>query len=526
MRGLWLAGAGLVVLGGGAHAADLSAALPTKAPPPIVAPAYDWTGYHIGAHFGYAAGTADWSSTAGVSGSLDLFNSFDAFKGTGSYFLGLQAGYDRMLASRWLVGVETDISFPSFSARRVGGSAIFGTPATGVASYAEQAEFFGTLRGRVGYAPGNWLFYATGGFAWSYDQFTRTQLAGVPVGGTAMPGTVENLFMVPRVGGAVGAGVEVALAPSWTARLEYLFTDYASRGVSFPAGCAAFQFRLMLCRHCASASITSSATTLPPTPSPKRPARLRSTVSRCTARPPSSSNMCRRFTAPYHGQNSLDANQGREGWGAMFFAGVKLWDGAELWVDPEIDQGFGPSNSVGVAGYPGGAAYKVGASVPYARIQRAFVGRPSISAATSRKCLPIRTNSRARTTRTAGAHRRQVRADRHVRQNKYATNPRQDFMNWALIDTGTFDYAGDAWGYTYGAAAEWYQGDWTVRGGLFDLPIVPNSTDLDASFGQFQWIGEVERRWRVVVASGQNRVYRLSQPRPARQLSGCGRNWR
>ena len=46
-------------------------------------------------------------------------------------------------------------------------------------------------------------------------------------------------------------------------------------------------------------------------------------------------------------------------------------------------------------------------------------------------------------------------------QNKYAQNPRKDFMNWALIDAGTFDYAADAWGYSYGAAAEWYQGNWT-----------------------------------------------------------------
>ena len=81
--------------------------------------------------------------------------------------------------------------------------------------------------------------------------------------------------------------------------------------------------------------------------------------------------------------------------------------------------------------------------------------------------------------------------------NKYAQNPRKDFMNWALIDAGTFDYAADAWGYSYGAAAEWYQGDWTLRGGLFDLSIVPNSTDLDPSFGQFQWIGEIERRYEL-----------------------------
>jgi high affinity Mn2+ porin len=43
-----------------------------------------------------------------------------------------------------------------------------------------------------------------------------------------------------------------------------------------------------------------------------------------------------------------------------------------------------------------------------------------------------------------------------------AQNPRKDFMNWALIDTGSFDYVADASGYTYAMAAEWYQGDWTL----------------------------------------------------------------
>ena len=44
---------------------------------------------------------------------------------------------------------------------------------------------------------------------------------------------------------------------------------------------------------------------------------------------------------------------------------------------------------------------------------------------------------------------------------------------------------------------EWYQGLWTVRLGFFDLPIVPNSTDLDPTFKQFQWIGELERRYSL-----------------------------
>src|SRR5581483_11142526 len=82
-------------------------------------------------------------------------------------------------------------------------------------------------------------------------------------------------------------------------------------------------------------------------------------------------------------------------------------------------------------------------------------------------------------------------------QNKYAQNPRKDFMNWALIDTASFDYAADAWGYTYGAAAEWYTGNWTVRGGLVDNPKQPNDIDLDTTFRQFQWLGEIERRYEL-----------------------------
>jgi high affinity Mn2+ porin len=80
---------------------------------------------------------------------------------------------------------------------------------------------------------------------------------------------------------------------------------------------------------------------------------------------------------------------------------------------------------------------------------------------------------------------------------EYAHDPRNDFLNWTLLDAGTFDYAADAWSYTYGAAIEWYQGNWTVRGGVFDLSVVPNSTDLDPHFAQVQWIGEIERRYSL-----------------------------
>ncbi len=500
MRGVRGAGLGLIVLAGGAQAASLPTVLATKDPPP--AAAYDWTGFYIGGHLGYAGGSSSFTATqpggaGNLSGSLDLFNSLDAFRGTGSYLGGLQAGYDYMFASRFVLGAEADISFPSL----LGGSAVVASPPIGEASYQDQVEFSGSVRGRLGYAPnlggtGNWLFYATGGFAYSYDQFTRTQLTGTS--GTASPGTVENLFMVPRLGGTVGGGIAVGLTPSWTAQLEYLYTDYASRGVTFPAAAERFtsdltvnELRLGLdYRFNGDAGPPAAQALVPPAVQLDNFAVHGQTTFLEQYAPP--------FHSPYSGANSLIPNQGRETWDATAFLGWRLWDGAEFWFNPEIDQGFGLSSTLGIAGFTSGEAYKIGASVPYARIQRAFIRQIIDLGGDSQKVDDAAnqfggTQTANRLVLTIG----RFSAADVFDTNKYAHDPRGDFMNWAIIDAGTFDYAADPWGYTYGAAGEWYEGGWTLRGGMFDLSIVPNDIELDPSFDQFQWVGEIERRYAL-----------------------------
>jgi high affinity Mn2+ porin len=480
-----------------ARAADSSDNLPLKAP--AVPQDNGWSGFYVGGQGGYAAGLSDWSAKqAGaawptLSGTVEFFNPFDAFKGTGSYFLGLQAGYNYLFPSRLLLGIEADVSFPNL----IGGSQIVASNRIGVASYQELVQFSGTIRGRFGYSLDHWLIYATAGFAWTYDQFTRTQIAGPPVGGTAPPGDIESLFVVPRIGGAGGAGVELPLTASWTGWLEFLFTRYGSRSVDFPAAAQRFNSNLEV-QSVRLGFNYRLGEKIDPDLFTRQPSTLdlgwfvlhgQTTFVEEYAPP---------FRSPYLGPNSLFPNQGRETWDATLFAGFKLWHGAELWIDPEIDQGFGLSSTLGVAGYPTGTAFKVGASVPYARIPRTFV-RDTIDLGGETEKVEADLNQ------FAGSHTR----DRLVitvgkfsvtdvfDTNKYAQNPRKDYMNWALINTGTFDYAADAWGFTYGAAAEWYQGNWTLRAGLFDLSIVPNSTELDPTFKQFQWIGEIERRYRL-----------------------------
>ncbi len=204
------------------------------------------------------------------------------------------------------------------------------------------------------------------------------------------------------------------------------------------------------------------------------------------------------FHDPYAGPNSLSPSVGRETFDATLYIGIQPWRGGELWLDPEVDQGFGLHDTLGVAGFPSGEAYKVGEATPYLRLPRFFVrqtfdlgGAPSQVDADLNQFAGKPTADRV--VLTIGKFGVPDIFD----TNRYAHDPRGDFLNWTLIDTGTFDYAADAWGFTYGAAAEWYQGRWAFRAGAFDLSVVPNSTELDPHFVQVQFITELEERHTI-----------------------------
>jgi len=90
--------------------------------------------------------------------------------------------------------------------------------------------------------------------------------------------------------------------------------------------------------------------------------------------------------------------------------------------------------------------------------------------------------------------------------NKYANSTRADFLNWSVINTSSFDYAADSWGYTAGASLEWYQGRWTVSGGAFLLSDIPNDVNIDTRFSQFELVGEIEERHTILGQPGKARV--------------------
>jgi high affinity Mn2+ porin len=214
------------------------------------------------------------------------------------------------------------------------------------------------------------------------------------------------------------------------------------------------------------------------------------------------------FTSPYSGADSLPSKaEGRETVDVTAFIGLRPWKNGEVWFNPEFDQGFGLGNTLGVAGFPSGEAYKIGRTRPYFRLQRLFLRQTiDLSGDVAKVDPDLNQLGGAQTANRVVLTVGRFGVTDVFDTNSYAHDPKHDFLNWAMIDAGTFDYAADAWGFTVGASAEWYQGPWALRVGLFDLSKVPNSEKLDPQFSQFQVIGEGERRYSIAGRDGVIKV--------------------
>ncbi len=184
-------------------------ALAANAPPPVPI----WEGFYLGTDLGSGMGVGQVSPEA-VPG----LSAFDFLSGQG-FVGGLLAGYNHMIAPRWLIGIEGDVSFPDITSRINVEEAAFDLLDLSV----EQKRPEYSLRTRLGYlvTPGT-LLYGTAGWTWS--DFTRT--LSVPT---------DAFFETDNVwfdGPQLGAGIETMIAPGWIARLEYLYSLYGAQTLS------------------------------------------------------------------------------------------------------------------------------------------------------------------------------------------------------------------------------------------------------------------------------------------------------
>jgi opacity protein-like surface antigen len=200
-----------------AMAADMRRSFPAE---PMAPGDYDWTGFHVGAHAGDSWSTSGGSTVNTLSGTA----SESIYANPPDWHGGIQVGYDTMLPLRLVLGVEADVSSGGTKIAHI-------TDASGTS--ADQTTVFDgeSVRGRLGYAFDNILLYGTGGWAWSSNQYIRTQLTGALNLATAGTDEAVNTYLG---GWTAGGGVAVALAQNWNVFAEYRYVDYGSSTVMLP----------------------------------------------------------------------------------------------------------------------------------------------------------------------------------------------------------------------------------------------------------------------------------------------------
>jgi outer membrane immunogenic protein len=196
-RFLQLACAGLfaATMAAPSFAADLPR--PSYKAPVYVAP-FSWSGFYIGINGGYGWGHTDWNLATGNQS----FNTKGAFVG-GTLGYNLQTG-------SFVWGLEADVQASWMDGLNMGAA---GTPCAPPNGCETKNTWFGTGRGRIGYAWDRFLPYITGGAAFGNIKMTPNSLVA------------EDKT---NLGWAVGAGVEWAFWSNWSAKVEYLYMDLGS----------------------------------------------------------------------------------------------------------------------------------------------------------------------------------------------------------------------------------------------------------------------------------------------------------
>jgi outer membrane immunogenic protein len=238
----------LLAASGSAFAADMAVKMPVKAPPPPPAPVYSWTGWYIGGNVGYGWGDSKVNFTssdpAGGNGTLVVADT-PSFSLRGSGALGgFQLGYNWQFNQVWLVGFESDFDFSDISGSGSSTNTVFKL----ISNVHDRMDWFGTVRGRLGYLPTNQLLlYGTGGFAYGRVAQNANVVSNnstlISGSGGSCPaflvcylGASDNT----KTGWTAGGGFEYALLNNVTLKAEYIYVNLGNSTVNENVLFAAF----------------------------------------------------------------------------------------------------------------------------------------------------------------------------------------------------------------------------------------------------------------------------------------------
>jgi len=206
------------------------------------------------------------------------------------------------------------------------------------------------------------------------------------------------------------------------------------------------------------------------------------------------------YSAYPGGQNSLSPDE--EDATAFFttiYGDLRLWPGAELLFDPEMSGGKGLSKTLGVAAFPNGIVYRVGDPSPAVYLARLAIsqtfglGGGKLTNASAPNEL-AGTRDKNQLAITVG----RVSVLDVVDANRYANDATNQFLNWALMASGAYDYPADTRGYTWGVLADLAYDWWSARAGMALEPYYANLETMDWRVGKSQGlVAEYEARYSV-----------------------------
>jgi outer membrane immunogenic protein len=230
MRKLMLSVALVAFAASSAIAADMPLKAPVYAPAPF-APAYNWTGFYVGGTVGGAWGNFD-PSTATVFSPVGYFatTSVSAVNAVGQQTIspsrftgGFEAGYNWQ-AGRYVFGIESDIESFRLSGSSTTGPVLYPccAPTSFTLNSNASTSWLATTRGRLGVAVDNWLFFGTGGVAFTNlnGNFSLSDTFATAAESASLSST--------KAGYAVGGGVEAGLWGRWTVKAEYLYVNFGT----------------------------------------------------------------------------------------------------------------------------------------------------------------------------------------------------------------------------------------------------------------------------------------------------------
>ena len=346
---------------------------------------------------------------------------------------------------RFVYGFETELNY--LGGRHTPDGVSLGLPVPYGLQYGPSASYFATIRARAGYSVGPWLPFVTGGVAAGGSRGPAKLLYPAP--------GVDGLFAADysqssRMKFAIGAGLAYAIGDSWSARAEYLYVSQQLQTQLFDNGSGVYLasrsrpedhiLRVGIDYHFGSeneidehkseaqgashehqhdhdhgerAAVDDKKDDSAVGDDKKSEGEEFYSVHGQTT---TVAQGYPKFPALYSGAHSFPPDgQGRVGTTANLFAGLRLWENSGVFLNPEIDQGYGVADLVGAAAYPNGAVAKLGRAAPYMRFQRYFLrqiiglggerGRIATRARSTRRWKRRKTSSPERSTRTGSSSR-------------------------------------------------------------------------------------------------------------------------